>query len=157
VLQLVEHHMRERVGYKLVLEGSSFAEAAVRASALSLTPDTAVSTTRDTSQRLCAAFAEPGALDRSVDYPTTEWHGLELLQASLFETCVHTWDLAKALGLDERLNDELMALAYDAAVPIVAHFRTTTYTFFGPAPTAALPPDASAQTRLLHLTGRATN
>lgn len=57
------------------------------------------------------AFAEPGAMERTVDYrmPT----GRALLHGRVFDVTVHTWDLAEALGaecvLDERLVSACLA------------------------------------------------
>jgi uncharacterized protein (TIGR03086 family) len=55
------------------------------------------------------AFAEPEAPDRVVPFSTGDIPGSRLLSIRIVEVAVHTWDLARALGLDESMNPELAA------------------------------------------------
>jgi uncharacterized protein (TIGR03086 family) len=55
------------------------------------------------------AFAEPGALERIVPFSTGDIPGSRLLSIRIVEVAVHTWDLARALGLDESMNPLLAA------------------------------------------------
>ena len=66
------------------------------------------------------------------------------------DTLVHTWDLARAVGLDERINADAAAHAHEGLAPMDAMLRGPGR--FGPAVT---PPDgADAQTKLLCFLGR---
>ncbi|HLJ08882.1 MAG TPA: TIGR03086 family metal-binding protein [Acidimicrobiia bacterium] len=63
---------------------------------------------------------------------------------------VHTWDLARATGLDETINAEAAEAAYEGLRPMDAMIRRPG--FFGPK--VDCPDDADAQTRLLTFLGR---
>jgi uncharacterized protein (TIGR03086 family) len=63
---------------------------------------------------------------------------------------VHTWDLARATGLDETINAEAAAAAYKGLEPMDAMIRRPG--FFGPR--VDCPEGADAQTRLLTFLGR---
>lgn len=66
----------------------------------------------EVNRTICAeAFAEPGALERTVPFSTGDIAGRILLQIRVVEVVVHTWDLARALGLDESVDPELAAFA----------------------------------------------
>jgi uncharacterized protein (TIGR03086 family) len=63
---------------------------------------------------------------------------------------VHTWDLARATGLDETINAEAAAAAYKGLQPMDAMIRQPG--FFGPK--VDCPADADVQTQLLTFLGR---
>lgn len=64
------------------------------------------------NRALCAeAFAEPGALERTVPFSTGDIPSRILAQIRVVEVFVHTWDLARGLGLDESVDPELAAFA----------------------------------------------
>ncbi len=66
----------------------------------------------ESNSALCAAaFAESGALDRIVPFSTGPILSRILLQIRVVEVFVHTWDLARALGLDESVDADLAAFA----------------------------------------------
>lgn len=62
---------------------------------------------------------------------------------------VHTWDIAQALQLDARLDEELVPIAFEAMQTNAVRAPG----MFGPE--LAPPPGADAQTRLLAFLGRA--
>jgi uncharacterized protein (TIGR03086 family) len=106
-----------------------------------------------------SAFREPGALDRVLDYPLGAVRGDQLLGLRVTETVIHTWDLARASGADDRLDPDLVEWAY--------HNLEWTYRGIADSPIASgpehpffaashgvLPASASVQDRLLHRTGR---
>jgi uncharacterized protein (TIGR03086 family) len=66
------------------------------------------------------------------------------------ELLVHTWDLARATGGDERLDPELVTQVHRALLP---HYQAllATRAF---RPSIPVPADADPQTALLHFTGR---
>ncbi|SDS95853.1 TIGR03086 family protein [Friedmanniella luteola] len=63
---------------------------------------------------------------------------------------LHTWDLARATGQDERLDAQTCAEMLDGMTPIEALLRSSGQ--YGPAVT--VPDDADVQTRLLAFIGR---
>ncbi len=75
----------------------------------------------------------------------------EVLGHSAFDTTIHTWDVSRAIGFDERLDDGLV----DFALDFMDWLRTETLLpAYFPPPKGQLPAAASSQARLLHLAGR---
>ena len=66
------------------------------------------------------------------------------------DVLVHTWDLARTIGADERLDEEFVRQAYEALKPMDAMIRQPRV--FGP----KLEPPAGAdlQTEFLYFLGR---
>ena len=96
------------------------------------------------------AAAAPGVLDRTVHLSFGDVPGSEYLAQLFADHLIHAWDLARAVGGDERLDLELVEACaewFDA--------QEEAYRSGGaigpPAPLAA---DADAQTRLLSRFGR---
>lgn len=102
------------------------------------------------AERALAAFGEPGALQRTVHHPMGELPATDLARMRAVEWAVHGWDLARAVGADDRLDDELAAALYEQMAPRAAILPTTGYFRAG----AGVPADAPAQSRLLDLLGR---
>jgi hypothetical protein len=69
----------------------------------------------------------------------------------IMDFTLHAWDLARAIGSDERLDPDLVARLGDVLPAMVAELSEWGYfrAAFGPPPD-----DASPETGLLHLTGR---
>jgi uncharacterized protein (TIGR03086 family) len=57
-----------------------------------------------------AAFAEPGALDRTVHLSYGDESCREYLLQMLTDMAVHGWDLARATGQDDHIDDETAEL-----------------------------------------------
>jgi uncharacterized protein (TIGR03086 family) len=66
------------------------------------------------------------------------------------DTHIHTWDLARAVGGDERLDPDVVRLAWEMLQPMDAMIRQPG--IFGPK--LDPPPDADEQTKLLYFLGR---
>jgi uncharacterized protein (TIGR03086 family) len=66
------------------------------------------------------------------------------------DVVIHTWDLARATGLDERLDPDEVHRLYEAMEPNDEMMRQSGV--FGPKVEA--PPDADEQTRLIAFSGR---
>lgn len=66
------------------------------------------------------------------------------------DVLIHTWDLARATGLDETLDQAEVVRVYEAMLPMDEHLRGGTS--FGPR--VEVPDDADVQTKLLAFTGR---
>lgn len=67
------------------------------------------------------------------------------------DTLVHTWDLARATGQDERLDPSSVEASLEFLAPLDDAIRRPG----GFAPKVATPGDADLQVRLLHFCGRA--
>lgn len=97
------------------------------------------------------AFAEPGALQRVVPFSTGDIPGSRLLSIRIVEVAVHTWDLARALGLDESMDPDLAAFSLAAFAENGLPRGAGGVPFFE-APTSGAA--ASDLDRLLRLAGR---
>jgi len=69
------------------------------------------------------------------------------------DVLVHTWDLAKATGLDERLDEDIAAAMLDGMLPMDEVLRASGH--YGPK--VAVADEADVQTKLLAFTGRDPN
>ena len=105
------------------------------------------------ADEMSIAFREPGALTRTVHHPAGDRSGRALLEMRIVDFAVHAWDLARAIGSDDTLEQDLVVVVWDLAsamIPELAQFGYFTVAEGEPAT------DGSLQTRLLHLTGRGT-
>ncbi|WP_219812806.1 TIGR03086 family metal-binding protein [Rathayibacter sp. AY2B3] len=75
---------------------------------------------------------------------------VELLQEQTADVTVHTWDLARATGSDERLDEELVAAVWELFAPQEETLRASGL-YAAPVP---VDDAASLQSRLLAITGR---
>lgn len=97
------------------------------------------------------ALAKPGALDNQVPSPTGPMP-LQMMLGRILanDVLVHTWDLARAVGGDERLDQDAVAHAYEGLKPMDAMLRQPGV--FGPK--VEPPADADLQTQFLCFLGR---
>ncbi|WP_371575163.1 TIGR03086 family metal-binding protein [Streptomyces sp. NBC_01314] len=105
--------------------------------------DTAAHSARD-------AFAAPGALERTVHLSSGETPATAYCAQMVADLVVHAWDMARAIGFDERLPGELVSFAVDEVTPYAGELEKSG--LFGAR--VAPPVGADAQTRLLCLLGR---
>jgi uncharacterized protein (TIGR03086 family) len=71
---------------------------------------------RATTVALFACLDEPGALDRPTELPGGGHSSARQMVAALTtEVFVHTWDLARAAGVEPPVDDDLYAAAVEAA------------------------------------------
>jgi uncharacterized protein (TIGR03086 family) len=157
VRQLVNHMARGNLNYVGLLRGGTAAEFVRLRDADALGTDPVGAFGR--SARACtAAFVEPGALARVLDHPLGAVTGRQALAVRITDSTVHTWDLARAVGADDRLDPELVTWIDDNFAEIYANLPETptdaasTHRFFAAARTGH--DDESRQDRLLRLTGR---
>lgn len=94
------------------------------------------------------AFAEQGALDRDVALSRGSTAASEYISEMIFDLTVHSWDLGRAIGMNEALPAELVAFT----LPFAESFSGDTSPWFAPPQPA--PADASDEERLIALTGR---
>jgi len=105
----------------------------------------------DAYQRMMTLAADPDMLSKPVNGPT----GPVPLEQALgtlmsMDTNVHTWDLARAVGGDERLDPDVVELTWEMLQPMDEMIRIPGV--FGPK--LDPPAGADAQTRLLYFLGR---
>src|SRR5436190_714092 len=107
VRQLVNHMARGNLNYAGLLHGGTSAEFLRLRDTDALGADPVEAYTR--SVRACAeAFVESGAADRVVDYPLGKMYGRQALALRMTDSVIHTWDLARAIGVDDRLDGGLV-------------------------------------------------
>ena len=96
------------------------------------------------------ALSTPGALDRVVTLPFGEMPATDGFGFPLGDLLVHSWDLARAVGADDRLPPEACTVVLAKLEPIDELLRAPG--FFGPKLEPA--PGADVQDRLLAFVGR---
>ncbi|OAR22980.1 TIGR03086 family protein [Streptomyces sp. ERV7] len=96
-----------------------------------------------------AAFAEPGALDGTVHLSYGKTPAAAYCSQMVADAVVHSWDLSRAIGADERLPDALV----EAAAREFGGYADQLPPSMFDAP-VEVPDGADAQTRLLAMLGR---
>lgn len=95
--------------------------------------------------------ADPEAMARSVQGPVGPMPLGQLVPRLVcMDMLVHTWDLARAVGGDERLDEESVRIAYETLKPMDEMMRQPNV--FGPR--LDPPPGADVQTEFLYFLGR---
>jgi uncharacterized protein (TIGR03086 family) len=104
------------------------------------------------AQAAVQAFARPDALERVVRHPIAgDVPGSYALFMRLFDNTIHGWDLARAIGVDERIDPEILAVINAFVIEQRDAIRASGS--FGPAE-VEVSPDADTQTRMLGILGR---
>ncbi|WP_051166328.1 TIGR03086 family metal-binding protein [Amycolatopsis orientalis] len=157
VRQLVNHMVRGNLNYVDLLAGGT-REEFLRMRDADALGDDPLTAYLASVQLVAAAFGRPGALDEVLDYPLGKVTGRQALAVRATDSAMHAWDLARASGVDDRLDPDLVAWISDdletiyaglAESPIAAE---TTHRFFA-APGQGRE-SGSRQDRLLRLMGR---
>jgi uncharacterized protein (TIGR03086 family) len=149
VRQLINHMTRGNLNYALLASGGSSAEFLARRDqdALGGEPLTAYGQ----SMRECAAaFRRPGALDRILDYPLGKVTGRQALAVRTADSVIHTWDLARAIGVVDTLDPSLVAWILSDRATIYAGLDVSAF-FGAPEPAEEAGND---QDRLVRSVGR---
>lgn len=97
------------------------------------------------------AFSRPGAMTGLCHHPAGEIPGRQFAALRTGDLLVHAWDIARATGTDEHLDDELALGALTVYEPMMTAPAETGAYGSGPRAEAA---DLSPQQRLLRLLGR---
>ena len=99
-----------------------------------------------------AALGDPAVARREYESPMFGTTTLEQTVGTfgVGDVLIHTWDLARAVGLDERLDQEEVRRLFESMEPNDELMRQGTA--FGPR--VEVPDDADEQTKLLAFTGR---
>ena len=107
---------------------------------------------QDSLRAQAMAFADPAVLDRVVQHPAMDMPGSQLLGFRVGDLLVHSWDLARAIGADETLDPEIVAVVAQNIEPMRPFIGQIG--MFGDGPSADADPDADPQSALLDLMGR---
>jgi uncharacterized protein (TIGR03086 family) len=95
--------------------------------------------------------ADPEARAKEIDGPTGKTPAGDIIgQFVTMDVLVHTWDLARTVGADERLDEDSVRHAYEVLKPMDAVIRQPNV--FGPK--LESPAGADLQTEFLYFLGR---
>lgn len=149
VRQLVNHLTGEQLWAPHLVAGETIEEVGDRYDGDILGDDPAA-TWRRAAPASVAAFADPGALDRTVHLSYGDEPCREYLTQMLTDAAVHGWDIARATGGDERIDPAATSL-------LLVHWRAREAMvrgsgIFGAA--VAVPDGADDQAKLLAFLGR---
>jgi uncharacterized protein (TIGR03086 family) len=103
------------------------------------------------ADRLRAAWAPEGMLEREFQVPWGKASGLQIIGFLFVEVLQHGWDLARGLGRDRTIDDELAAAALASATMWVDDSVRTPQMF---GPEVPIDDDAPAPDRLAAFLGR---
>jgi uncharacterized protein (TIGR03086 family) len=149
VRDLVSHVLSENLWAPPLFAGSTISEVGDRFDGDVLGTDPHGSW-RAASVHALEAADEPGAMDRTVHLSFGDFPGREYAMQLFADHLIHAWDLARAIGADERLDPELVDACTAWFAPMEDAYR-------GAGAIAGRPPvpdGADAQTRLLAMFGR---
>ena len=105
----------------------------------------------EASREIDEITADPEALAEEIDGPTGKMPAGEIIARFVtMDLLVHTWDLARTVGADERLDEGSVRDAYEALKPMDAMIRQPKV--FGPK--LEPPQGADLQTEFLYFLGR---
>lgn len=149
VRALVNHLVVEQLWVPDLLAGATLEDVGDRYDGDQLGDDP-VGVWEQTSEAAREAIVAPGALDGEVHTSAGRISADAFVAELTLDLAVHAWDLARAIGGDERLDDELVGDLYEQ-VEEHAEAIAASGMFAAPRPTA---PTADLQTRLLALLGR---
>jgi uncharacterized protein (TIGR03086 family) len=149
VYDLVRHNIVENRWVPLLLAGATVAEAAP---SVEMDDDETDPTDAWEESRLAALAAfDKVDLDDEVMLSRGPTPALTFLQERASDLLVHAWDLARAVGAEDTLDDEAVAAVWEVSWPMRDVLANLPQYFDPPIDPA---PDADLQTRLLALFGR---
>lgn len=148
---LVRHLVDENLWTPPLMEGSTIAEVGDRFEGDVLGDDPKKAFDAAAAEAIAAVHGE-GAMERTVHLSFGDFPGREYAMQLFADHLIHAWDLARALGVDERLDPELVAACAEWFGPMEEAYRGAGA--IGPRPVVA--DDADDQTRLLAKFGRSS-
>lgn len=105
----------------------------------------------EASRQMAEITGDPDLLAKEVDGPTGKMPAGQIIGRFVtMDVLVHTWDLARAVGGDERLDEDTVRNAYETLKPMDAMIRQPNV--FDPR--IDPPPGADLQTEFLYFLGR---
>ncbi len=148
VRALVNHVAGELLWIPPLLEGKTIAEVGERFDGDVLGADPG-STWKSAGTGAQASAEEAGAQERTVHLSFGDFAGGDYLGQVTSDVIIHTWDLARAIGADDRFEPSLLDFVSGFLGPQIEAWRSAGA--FGP---AAATKAADAQDELLAQTGR---
>ncbi len=149
VRTLVNHVVGELLWIPPLLEGKTIAEVGDRFDGDILGIDPRGSA-RSAAAGALAAASRPGADEQIVHLSFGDFTGSDYLSQVVSDVIIHSWDLARAVGGEDRLDPALVAFVDGFLSPQIDAWRNAGA--FGPAVDVGT--DADVQDRLLAQTGR---
>jgi uncharacterized protein (TIGR03086 family) len=149
VRALVNHVVGENRWAPPLLEGQTIADVGDRYDG-DLLGDDPMAAWSESARVAADAVGSPGALDRVVHLSFGDTPGDEYVWQLFADALVHGWDLARAIGVDDRLDPVLIEACATWFADREALYRDAGAV--GPRPD--LTPDANPQARLLAAFGR---
>jgi uncharacterized protein (TIGR03086 family) len=149
VRTLVEHLVSEQLWALPMLAGETMEQVGDRFDG-DVLGDDPVAGWRSAAARSRAAAEVPGALQGTVHASYGDVPAQRYLSEMTLDATVHAWDLARAIGADERLDPDLVALGITVVEPNLELLASSG--MFGPP--VPVPSGSSDQARLLGLLGR---
>lgn len=146
VTDLVWHMVDEQRWIPPLLSGRSLDDA--KEALEPIGDDLAAEWTRFADRATAAWAMTPPAQEVHLSYGAVPCE--DYLKQQVADIVVHTWDLARAIGADERLDPELVDAVW-ADIEPQRDMLASSGLFAAPVP---VPDDASTQDRLIALTGR---
>ncbi len=100
-----------------------------------------------------AAFGEPDAFETTVHHPAAgDIPGATMFGFRTGDYLLHSWDVARSIGGDESLDQDLVLTTWNAMQPMAPFIGQTGV--FGTGPSGDVAEDAPLQQRLLDFSGR---
>ncbi|MFH0243818.1 TIGR03086 family metal-binding protein [Streptomyces sp. HK10] len=149
VRDLVRHLVAEHLWAPRLLRGATLEEVGDRFDGDVLGDDPRAAWRR-AAEESRAAFHRPGALDGHVHTSDGPRPAADYAREMTTDLTVHAWDLARGVGADDRLDEELARYVYEAVRPVADSLRDTG--LFGEPVGAG--EGAGVQDRLVALLGR---
>jgi len=151
VHDLVDHVVGGNARYAMILRGDE-PEAVLATHDVDSLGSDPVGAFRSSFLGVAEAFGPPGILTATVQHPKSgPMTGAQLRVLRVNELTVHGWDLARAIGANEVLDDGLVKWLFDRLYPLRDTIaRSGLYAPRQPSREEAEP----VQARLLHLLGR---
>ena len=149
VRALVNHLVVEQLWVPETLAGKTVEEVGDRFEG-DQTGDDPVATWQRAVAESRATFAQPDALDRIIHLTGRDAPARDYCREMTGDAIIHSWDLAKAIGADDRLDPELVQFAFEGFEAVKEQLAATGL-FADP---IDVPDDADLQTRLLAIVGR---
>ena len=150
VAELIWHVARGSDMSRVLLDGGSKAQA-IEMFKLPVPPDLLTECLRSLDVQ-SSAFRAAGDLGQIVHHPLGDVTVRQLFDFRIMDLTLHAWDLARAIGANEVLPDELVTHVYEMLSPLAEVVGQIG--IFGTGPSQELDDQASSQQRLLDLSGR---
>lgn len=151
VRELLDHVIGGNMMAAALLGGAS-REDAVAILGAAVAGDDPLAAVQDSIRAQAAAFDAPDSLEIIVHHPAMDMPGAQLIGFRVGDLLVHSWDLARAIGADETLDPEVVAVVATNIEPMRPFIGQVG--MFGEGPSGTLDDSADAQTQLLDLMGR---